>query len=285
MKSSGFNIIDRCTFGYNVLVVCLILLFHSRIPDWPLRLLPNVAMMAVVLLMVYALRERTAVVARLARYLYPTVLFAAMYSQTGTINHIVFPEFLDPLFQRMEAGLFGVQPAVMLAQWFPQLWLAEYLHFAYFSYYLLFVGLGAFLYLRRPPAQFFDYMFALCATMYTCYVIFILLPVIGARSFNLDDAPGNGPFTAVMNVIYRHGEIEGAAFPSSHVAIAAVVLYYAFRYARPSVWVLGPVIVSLMVATVYCRYHYAVDVLAGLALAAALIPLWRKINPHVREIT
>ncbi|MCX6995564.1 MAG: phosphatase PAP2 family protein [Kiritimatiellaeota bacterium] len=98
----------------------------------------------------------------------------------------------------------------------------------------------------------------------------------------MGDAPGGGPFTATMGLIYHCLEVEGAAFPSSHVAIATVILYYTFRYARPAAWVLTPLIVSLMVATVYCRYHYAIDVLAGLATAALLIPLWRRINPVSR---
>lgn len=32
-------------------------------------------------------------------------------------------------------------------------------------------------------------------------------------------------------------------------------------------------VVLLCLATVYCRYHYAVDVLAGIAAGAVLIPL------------
>jgi membrane-associated phospholipid phosphatase len=79
--------------------------------------------------------------------------------------------------------------------------------------------------------------------------------------------------------IYRHLESDGAAFPSSHVALAALVLYYTVRYARSAAWVVGPLVISLIVATVYCRYHYAIDVLAGLAMASLLIPLWRRINP------
>jgi membrane-associated phospholipid phosphatase len=31
--------------------------------------------------------------------------------------------------------------------------------------------------------------------------------------------------------------------------------------------------VALIIATVYCRYHYAVDVFAGAATAGVLVPL------------
>lgn len=285
MKVRSLNIIDHCTFAYNGVVLALVLLFHSRIPQWHLLMLPNIIAIAVVLILALVVGDRAALVLRLVRNLAPLGLFLPMYVQIGSINHVVFPGFLDPLFSRIEEGIFGFQPAVVLAQRFPQNWIAEYMHFAYATYYVLFPGLAVFLYLRREKRAFLDFMFSLCATMYVCLLTFIFLPVRGAASFGLSDAPESAslPFTAVMAWIYRHFEIEGGAFPSSHVAVAALVLYYTVRYARSAAWVVGPLAISLMVSTVYCRYHYAIDILAGLATVSILLPLWRWINPALRE--
>jgi membrane-associated phospholipid phosphatase len=283
VNKASFNIVDRLTLAYNAIILAIILLFHSRIHQWPLQTLPNLFMIAGVLVAVLVIGNRAALPARLARYLYPMFFFMLMYEQTGKINHILFPGFLDSCFRQVEGQIFGMQPAVVFAQRFPQRWLAEYMHCAYFSYYLLFMALGVFLYLRRSRAAFFDYMLSLCGTAYFCFLIYVFLPVRGAVTYELGDAPGNGPFTSVMGVIYRYFEVEGAAFPSSHVAVAAVVLYYTIRYARPATWIVGPLVISLMAATVYCRYHYTIDVLAGLATAALLIPLWRAVNPELRQ--
>ncbi len=155
------------------------------------------------------------------------------------------------------------------------------MHFAYATYYSLFPGLAVFLYFRRAKAAFLDYMFSLCATMYVCFLTYILLPVRGPSVVD----PGGTTdaaallFTAGMAWVYRHVETGGAAFPSSHVAIATLVLYYTVRYARPAAWVVAPLVISLIVSTVYCGYHYAIDVLAGLATVAILLPLWRRVNP------
>lgn len=281
MKVQSLNIVDYCTFAYNGVVLAIVLLFHSRIPHWHLLILPNIIAIAVELLLALVVGDGAALVPRLVRNLAPLGFFIPLYAQTESINHIVFPGFLDPLFQRIEESVFGFQPAVVFAQRFPQNWLAEYMHFAYASYYLLFPGLAVILYLRRERPVFLDYMFSLCATMYVCFLTYIFLPVRGAISFGLGDGPGSTtlPFTAAMAWVYRHLEIEGAAFPSSHVAVAALVLYYTVRYARSAAWVVGPLVISLIVATVYCRYHYAIDVLAGLATVAILLPLWRRINP------
>lgn len=276
------NVTDRCTLAYNAVVVLLVLLFQSRVPQWYLQVLLNIIMIAVVLLLVFVIGDRAALVARLIRNLYPLALFLPMYLQTGSINHIVFPEFLNPFVRQVEENIFGFQPAIVFAQRFPQKWVAEYMYFSYWTYYLLFPGLGLFLFLRRAKTEFLDYMFSLCGTMYVCYLIYIFLPVRDP-SFEIGFAPGSGPFAWIMSMIYRYFQIEGAAFPSSHVAAAAVVLYYTFRYARAALWAVCPIVVSLMVSTVYCHYHYAVDVLAGLVTAAILIPLWRKIHAELRR--
>jgi membrane-associated phospholipid phosphatase len=283
MSFRSLNLVDHVTFAYNGSVLALLLLFHARIPHWQLLSLQNILAIAVVLLLGITVGERAALVPRLIRNLSPLGFFLPLYAQTGSINHIVFPGFLDPWFIRAEEAVFGCQPAVDFARQFPQMWFAEYMHFAYASYYLLFPGLGVFLYLRRRRQAFDDYMFALCATMYVCLLAYILLPVRGPFRFALAATPESAalPFTAAMAWIYQHLEIEGAAFPSSHVAIATLVLCYTMRYARSAAWVVGPLVVSLIASTVYCGYHYAIDVLAGLATVALFLPLWRRINPAV----
>jgi membrane-associated phospholipid phosphatase len=70
-------------------------------------------------------------------------------------------------------------------------------------------------------------------------------------------------------------------FPSGHTMIAAAVLIVAFRRARRLFWFLLPVGIGLIVSTVYCRYHYLVDVLAGLALAFLTVPLGERIYDRV----
>jgi len=282
VNTTALTITDRATLLYNAVVAVFILLFHARIPQWPMWLLASLAMIAVVFLMARVVGRFANTPAQLLRHIYPLLLFFLAYEQTGHINRGLFPELLDPWFQVAEEAVFGGQPAVLLADLFPQRWFAEYMQFAYFSYYLLFLGLGAFLFLRRDRRALSDYLFALCATMYACYVIFILVPVQGAAHYELPTPFGGGPFSVIMAHIYANCEIEGAAFPSSHVAIAAVVLYYTWRYARPATWIVAPLVFSLMLATVYCRYHYAIDVLAGIATAAMLIPLWRRLNPDLR---
>jgi membrane-associated phospholipid phosphatase len=58
-----------------------------------------------------------------------------------------------------------------------------------------------------------------------------------------------------------------AAFPSLHCATTAIAMLYAFKYARTMFWSFLPIAVGLILATVYLRHHYVIDIIAGLALA------------------
>jgi membrane-associated phospholipid phosphatase len=272
------NLVDKSTLVYNAIVVVIIIVFSSRIPSWYWIILVNLGMIAAIVLLFSQIAEKSHGLLRLLKSFYPVLFFFVGYEQTGRMNKVFFSGFLDPWFQRIEHRIFGLQPAMVLAERFPQRWLNEYLHLTYFSYYLLFPSLGLILYLKRDRKLFEDYMFTLCNSFYVYYLIFIALPVAGAASFGPAGTAGGGLFTDIMKVIYDHFEPPGAAFPSSHVGIAVLVLIYAFRYLPRGVSSVYAVFcVSLTISTVYCRYHYAIDVIAGLVTGVFLTAFWRRV--------
>jgi membrane-associated phospholipid phosphatase len=75
-----------------------------------------------------------------------------------------------------------------------------------------------------------------------------------------------GCFTAAINLIEHFGRVHGAAFPSAHVAGSMVAILASWKYRRWLFWVCLPFFASMCVATVYGRYHYVADVLAGLVV-------------------
>ena len=64
--------------------------------------------------------------------------------------------------------------------------------------------------------------------------------------------------------------------PSSHVAVALVVMLAAFRYFRRLGWALLPINIGLAIATVWGRYHYVSDVFVGAAFGVFATILVRK---------
>jgi len=292
-----YTFIDYATQGYMALVGLILLCFHGHsIPFWPLLLAAHLAGIVLVhaLIRLHANRPSNRAL-DLLRHFYPMLLYTGLYCETGELNHLFVAGYLDSFFIRAEGRIFGFQPSLAFMNWLPRPAVSEVFYAAYFSYYVMLAGVGAALY-RRNRGQFFHYLSVISLLFYVCYLLYIFLPVEGPQIFfhQNPDHPlpeGVGPlespryppavaaglFFRIMAWIYRTFETPGAAFPSSHVAVAIGTVCFSFRYLRPIRWAHLVVVVLLCLATVYCHYHYAVDVVAGGLMAAALIPLGNRL--------
>ena len=93
-----------------------------------------------------------------------------------------FPDYLDPALIRLEQAIFGGQPSVWFMQKFPYLAVSEIFYAAYFSYYIMIAGVGIALFVRNRR-QFFHYVSVVSFLFYVCYLIYVIVPVIGSRAF------------------------------------------------------------------------------------------------------
>jgi len=89
----------------------------------------------------------------------------------------------------------------------------------------------------------------------------------------------------VVDFIYTGAEKPGAAFPSSHVAAMFLVAWWGsthFRRMKTTYWA---TCLFMSIATVYCMFHYAVDVIGGLLLGvlAVLMFNWADIRRYYDE--
>jgi len=287
-----YRFIDYATQFYVGGVGLLILLFHNeRVASWQLLVAAHGACMLVIHLLIlgHAARPHNRLLDFL-RHFYPILLYAGLYRETGALNLMFVDHYLDSTFMQWDESIFGFQPSVRFMEALPYLPVSEIFYFFYFSYYVMIVGIGLALYLQRRE-RFFHYVSIISFVFYICYLIYIFLPVIGSLIFhtrvpgfpNQDQIPfyplayppavESGPFFHIMKIIYHYFESHGAAFPSSHVAVAICTLYFSWRY-FPRIRLIHLVAVILLsLSTVYCRYHYAVDVPAGAVTAAVLLPL------------
>jgi membrane-associated phospholipid phosphatase len=285
--------IDYATQLYLALVAMIILVLHGdAVPGWPWYVAAHVIVITLIhgLILASAARPQNRFLDFL-RHFYPVLLYAGLYSETGLLNQMVHRGYLDAFFYRLDEQFFGGQPSFEFMAAFPGRVVSEIFYAAYFSYYLMISGVGLALFLRQR-AQFYHYVSVTSFVFYACYLIYIFLPVVGPRIYYpelshitlpADQMPAvvpafpaavqEGIFYRIMEVIYEHFESPGAAFPSSHVAIAIVTVYFSFLYLPKIRWPHLVIVVLLCLATVYCRYHFAIDVIAGVLMAAVTLPL------------
>ena len=83
------------------------------------------------------------------------------------------------------------------------------------------------------------------------------------------DGPLNGVFLAgeLRQVLAVVEKIKLDCFPSGHTAVSLLALMLAWRYARRLTPIMAPLVLALIVSTVYLRYHYVADVVGGVCLA------------------
>jgi membrane-associated phospholipid phosphatase len=262
------NVADRLTLAYLTYSTALILICRSNIGPWETLAPIHIGLIAMILGLAYA-RDRKIRVLETISYWYPTLLFLFFFEEIGFIVHAIYPGWFDEYLIRADYALFGVHPTVWIEQ-YSGYWLNEYIQLVYTSYFLLTLGLGVALWRRGRRKEFEIFLASTCAAYFLCYVIFVWFPIESPyhtlRHLQQVELTG-GPFTALINLIEKHGRVHGGAFPSAHVAGSVVTLISAYRFHRRlAIW-LTPLILSICLATVYGRYHYVMDVFAGAAAA------------------
>ncbi len=205
---------------------------------------------------------------------YPLLLLPALYTELALLNQALYAgTYFDDLVMRWEEALFGGQPSRALAAALPHLALSEPLHAAYLSYYGIIYGPPLLLYLAGRRSDYHEMLFPLMLTFLVSYLFFIYFPVQGPRY--LFPPPGGGleagPVYRLAHRILEAGSAQGAAFPSSHVAVAAAQTAMVARLLPRLSPLVAVLTVGLAAGAVYGGFHYATDVMAGFVLAAVLV--------------
>jgi membrane-associated phospholipid phosphatase len=269
------NATDRITILYNLILVIFTLIFRAKITAYAYHLAFNLSVIIVVLLLSF--RRRSSLPVRTMSLWYPFVLYGLLYYQTGLINTVVLPQFLDAFFMHLDVRIFGEFPAFFLRGKQGNEFLDEFFHFFYFSYYLI-IPLTGFLLYHRDVKLFEGFVFQLSSLFYLCFAIFILLPVEGPIPLRNEYFHHGGPFQTMVDFIWAGGENPGAAFPSSHVAATFLVAWWGsthFKRLKIAYWL---TCLFLSIATVYCMFHYAVDVMGGLLLGILAVLTFSRVD-------
>jgi len=259
----NLNATDIITILYNLSLVIFVFTFRVKIAAYATHLAFNLSIILMVLLL--SLRTSSSVPVYMVSLWYPLVLYGLLYYQTGLINRVVVPRFLDGFFMDLDVRVFRKFPGFYLRGKDGNAFLDEFFHFFYFSYYLI-IPLTGILLFRKDVKLFESFVFQLSSLFYLCYAVFILLPVEGPIALRNEYYHKGGLFQTIIDFIYTGGENPGAAFPSSHVAVTVLVAWWGSTHFEGMQIFYWLTCLFLSISTVYCMLHYAVDVVAGLLL-------------------
>lgn len=200
-------------------------------------------------------------------------VIAVMFTLYTTLGHVAFeaiPWTGDAVLAGLDRALFfGLSPALRLA---PQIWGARLEMFSFiYAWFIPYLYMSIFLGLIGRPAVERDAFVTGFALLYALsFLGYLFVPARGPVVYQAADfqAPLAGGYfhDLVAASIERMGGPHGA-FPSLHVGASVFACAFDLRHNRLRGLIYVPIVAAIAVSTIALRYHYVVDLLAGLILA------------------
>ena len=223
---------------------------------------------------------RLRAVARFLRYTYPALLLTPFFEEVALFVNAVapgHPYWFEAHLIAADRAVFGGTPAIMLSQAGNGV-LDEVMHGFYLSYYLL-ITAGIVLAWRGPvrglPTPGVGFHTVFTGTILGFFLSFVCYPFLPARGpwehAALVDGLrpfGGWVFTRAIDLIIAGAAVSGGCFPSAHVSGTWALTFGLYRYDRRAARWFTFCATGLSVACVYTRYHHALDVVAGVTVAA-----------------
>lgn len=268
----------RLTASYLAITAALIAILGHGVPGRIWLVAVHLALSASLLTLN---RARPSVgILRVVHDWHPLMLFPLLYKEVELLAAVIGDWRLTAAIPAWESALFAGQPSLYLSERLAFVPLSEYLHFCYLSYVIVIPSVAAYWYVSGRRAAFGELLLMLTAVLLGSYLFFILLPVDSPYylSQRLGPPLSGHFFFDLAHQMSARGGARGGAFPSAHVSGAIVATLVAWRHQRRLAYLLAPLTASVTIATVYGRFHYLLDTLAGAALAIAVVAAHRYLS-------
>jgi membrane-associated phospholipid phosphatase len=201
---------------------------------------------------------------------YVMPLLIILYMENRRLVPLINPHDMDSLLISIDRFLFFGHDPTILLEGITSPFLSEILQASYATFYFLPASLCVILYLRGPRMDFHINASTILMGFYLSYIGYYFTPAIGPR-FTLDhlqtfSLSGVFLFDFIRDMLARAEGLMRDCCPSGHAMISLLTVGLARRYVR-RFFPIACIWASLIVfSTVYLRYHYVIDLIAGLFL-------------------
>lgn len=274
--------IDKLFIAYAAIMACLLASAARHDSIALLLILGHSAAIGLLL----ALARSSSPIVLFLRHWYLLAYVPFCYKQVPYLVSTLHLRAADSTLAYWDRIMWKVDPVFWLSS-MPNRFLVEFLQAIYTMFLPGTLLLGMLLWVRRPRQDFRFGTFMIAATFLVSYLGYILMPARGPRF--MDYASQHPPLQGLWSFqFFQHAldTLEGAqydCFPSGHVAVVLVGCFVARRISAPVFYVFSAFAACITFSTVYLRYHYVIDVIAGMVLAilviAAAPPLYRRLEP------
>ncbi len=280
--------LEFCTILFYAGLSLTNVVFASRVEQWYLLVIVNVLICSGVAWIGHYGNSHKTNFARILRYTYPMPLIFITFKEIYLMVKPIRGADFDWLLISVDKFLFGVNPTQVLYKISNPV-LTELLQIDYALFYVIPITLIISLFMQQKFEEADYSVFSVVFGFYLSYIGYFALPAIGPRFTLHDFSQTNAelPGLIVTNFLRElinsgesipQGTINPAAivqrdvFPSGHTMMTLIVMYLSVHYKDRTRYILLPVGVLLIFATVYLRYHYVIDLIAG--SLCMMLSLW-----------
>jgi len=230
---------------------------------FPSALLLHLALLAGFLAVTWLARRHP-----LVRAFAIVAVLMTLYQTLAEPGFAVMGRAFDPQLasvDRLLAG--GRDPALVAERWLTprNLEVFSFIYGIFIPYLWLSILLGC---IGRPDDERARFVLGLSITYGLAYLGYLFVPSRGPVEYYAFAAPlHGGRFHALVLESVRQTGGNHGAFPSLHVGASAYLCLFDLRRHLLRGLTYLPMVLLIAISTVFLRYHYLVDILAGFAIA------------------
>jgi hypothetical protein len=216
--------------------------------------------------------------------LYRTAIIGTLLSTFFQLREIlpaVSPWTDDARIYAFDLRVFGFEPSVVFDRWITPA-TTEWFAFFYFLYFLILsVHVLPMVYYQRGTLLLGRFATGILLVFLTAHLVYMIVPGYGPYWYlkgTFSHELQGGLFWRLVRETVDAGGAQKDIFPSLHTAAPTFFAIFSYRHRKlvpfKYTWpVMAFVATQIIIATMFLRWHYLVDIVAGLTLAttAALL--------------
>ncbi|MGD1276676.1 MAG: phosphatase PAP2 family protein [Tepidisphaeraceae bacterium] len=263
---------DRAIFAILALAVALSVVAGGR-PEVRSLLLAHLVLLAGYgLFVLAAVRWSRAGWVAYVRPLAAMWTIFTLYYTAGRLGMAAMPYRADASLARIDTWMFaGINPTFFIQRWQTpaRVELFAFFYGLFIPYVNLSLVLGA---LGRPPLERDQFLTGWVFTYCISYVGYLFLPCQGPGGFFAGSysvpLQGGFFFALVVTAVAHSGGLIGV-FPSLHGGSSLYLCLFDLKTNRLRGLTYLPIVVMIYGATIFLRYHYVIDLVAGTIIAVS----------------
>jgi PAP2 superfamily protein len=219
---------------------------------------------------------------------YRTAVIGTLLSSFFQLREIlpaVSPWTDDARIYAFDLNVFGFEPSAVLDRYVsPRT--TEWFAFFYFLYFLILsVHVLPMVYWQRDAHLLARFSTGVLLIFCTAHILYMIVPGFGPYWYlegTFQHELRGGTFWRLVREAVEAGGAQKDIFPSLHTAVPTFFAIFSFRHRKLvpfKFWwpVIAFLATQIIIATMFLRWHYLIDVIAGVALATASSLLGQRI--------